>query len=98
MRPRRVVPTAIVFMPVKSVTVADPPKTSIELTIMLVARLDKSGELISIETWSTFVPKEHENKMSCFSPSCANNLKPRMCIRRIELELGRQLRVEVINA
>ena len=34
------VPTAIVFMPVNSVTVADPPKTNIELTIMLVASLD----------------------------------------------------------
>ena len=33
------VPTAIVLMPVKSVTVADPPKTNIELTMMLVARL-----------------------------------------------------------
>lgn len=32
--------TAIVFMPVKSVTVADPPRINIELTMMLVAKLE----------------------------------------------------------
>lgn len=31
--------TAIVFMPVKSVTVADPPRISIEETMMFVAKL-----------------------------------------------------------
>ena len=31
--------TAMVLMPVKSVTVADPPRISIELTMILVARL-----------------------------------------------------------
>ena len=34
---------ATVCMPVKSVTVAEPPRTNMELTMMLVARLDTTS-------------------------------------------------------
>jgi len=39
--------TAIVLIPVKSVTVAEPPRINIELTIMFVARLE-----ISVSGWN----------------------------------------------
>lgn len=38
-------PTAMVFIPVKSVTVADPPRINMELTMMFVARPKKRKTL-----------------------------------------------------
>lgn len=55
--------TAIVFMPVKSVTVALPPSTSIELTMMFVANLSARKKLAEDASKITDAPKEHEHQM-----------------------------------
>jgi hypothetical protein len=82
----------MVFIPVKEVTVADPPKISIELTIMLVERLfvqinngsaDKEGD--------KELPEEHKNKMRKSSPSHIDYFKPRVRIRGVKFQLRGKL-------
>jgi len=84
---------AIVFIPVRSVTVAEPPKMSMEETMMFVAKLKKTS--VENETlWNLLkevVPEEHENEMSEFSPTSADDLEPGVSVRGIKLKLGRKL-------
>ena len=77
--------TAIVLIPVKSVTVAEPPRINMELTIMFVARLEKSVSSLNLGlTLVGPLPKEHEDQMGNFAPSDTNDLQPRVGIRSIE--------------
>lgn len=57
----------MVFIPVKSVTVADPPRISIELTMMLVERLFKqvnNDYYLSLE--ATDYPKNKKTRWANF--------------------------------
>lgn len=84
--------TAIVFMPVKLATVADPPRISIDDTIMLVARLrDNQRPEASRFAPNFHSPEEHEHKMSCGTPSSSHDLKPCMSPRGVQFELRCQL-------
>jgi len=66
--------TAIVFMPVKSVTVADPPRINIELTMIFVANLKANLNRNARELFPrNHSPEKHEYQMSCLAPPNTDN-------------------------
>ena len=81
--------TAIVLIPVKSVTVAEPPRISIDDTIILVANLTAKRIILihRLGLGERTLPEEHEDKMSNGSPSDADDFQPCVSERRVKLEL-----------
>ena len=85
--------TAMVFIPVNDVTVADPPRISIDETMILVASLrvktceSSPNECIT----NSNIPEKHEYEMSDSSPSSSYDFEPSMSIRGIEFEFCREL-------
>jgi hypothetical protein len=83
----------MVCIPVKSVTVADPPRISMDETMMFVARLPT--ELgISKHSSVECIPEEHEDKMGDSSPSFTDNFQPGVGIRSVKFEFSGKLREE----
>ena len=78
-------------------TVADPPRMSIDDTIMFVASLVAQQVFSFTRRSSDFslafhAPEKHEHKVCKRPPARANDLKPRVRVGRVQLQLGRQLR------
>jgi hypothetical protein len=80
----------MVFIPVRSVTVADPPRTSIAATIMLVDRLKKFSAPED-NRQGDILPEEQEQDVGKGSPSSTNDLEPSVYERCIQLQLSCQL-------
>lgn len=82
----------MVFIPVKEVTVADPPKISIELTMMLVERLFKQINNDSADKEDDKgLPEEQKNKMRKSSPSHIDDFKPCVRVRGVKFQLRGKL-------
>lgn len=79
--------TAIVLIPVRSVTVAEPPRISIDDTIIFVASLFCLLGDTRLDPRTERAPEEHEDEMSCCSPASSDNLKPSVCEWSVELQL-----------
>ena len=84
--------TAIVFIPVSAVTVAEPPKMSMAETIIFVARLDTHSEHGQCSTMLEDSPKEHEDEVSDRAPARRHDFEPCVCMRSVQLELCCKLR------
>ena len=87
---------AIVFIPVRSVTVAEPPKISMEETMMFVAKLYAKKTPLKVELEETSLPKtnspkKEENEMGKCSPTSTNDLEPGVSVGSIEFKLGGKL-------
>lgn len=87
---------ARVFIPVRSVTVAEPPKINMEETIMFVAMLKPwlSEFLIFLRLDA---PKKHEHEMSRLAPTSSYDFEPGVSMRSIQLQFCWELLSAIKN-
>lgn len=82
----------MVFIPVRLVTVADPPRINMDETMIFVANLSSWLKPIPHDEIARIdLPEEHEYKMCDCPPTSTNNLQPSMSIGCVQLELGGEL-------
>jgi hypothetical protein len=86
---------AIVFIPVRSVTVAEPPKISMEETMMFVANLrtihPSEIRLDQVSPPRKDSPEEEKYSMGELSPASTNDFEPSVSVRGIKFKLGGEL-------
>jgi hypothetical protein len=81
-------------IPVRSETVAEPPKINMDDTIMFVARLFivRVRTLFLNQRTRPHEPEEHEHEMGKGAPSLADDFEESVRIGRVQLQLGCELR------